>query len=70
MPNKHLGIRLDSELRDAFDEYCNDHFTDPRAVVEALILDFLEADQQRRRELAAKYQRYRQRKRAAQSPDK
>lgn len=49
------GIRLHSELRKKFEEHCRANLLDERAVIEAWLLQFLEASESARQHAAARY---------------
>lgn len=49
------GIRLHAELRRQFEEHCRANLLDERAVIEAWLLQFLEATAESRQQAAARY---------------
>ncbi len=53
------GIRLDEELREAFEQHCRTHLLDERAVIEAWLLRFLEASDEDRLAAAKRYAEWR-----------
>lgn len=53
------GIRLDEDLRQAFEQHCRAHLLDERAVIEAWLLRFLEASEEERVAAAKRYAEWR-----------
>lgn len=49
------NFRLHDELRARFEKVCGENLFDERSVVEAWLLQFLEADQERRQMAAKRY---------------
>lgn len=49
------SYRFDNRLWDQFEERCALHLYNPRAVIEALVLEWIASDEQKHKELAKKY---------------
>lgn len=54
-PTGFRGYRFDNRIWDPFEERCAMHLSNPRAVIEALLLEWLNSDEAWRMEIAKKY---------------